>query len=86
VGTTLTVNLALAIGGIEETVTVAGASPLVDTTSARVGGNIGTAELSELPAMNRNYFASVALLPPVHPSTQMGVTIVASGQSSGATT
>lgn len=85
VGTTLTTNLALAIGGLEETVTVAGTSPLVDTTSARVGGNIGTAELAELPAMNRNYFASVALLPGVQftPSTQMGNdTIVASGQSS----
>lgn len=84
VGTTLTINLAMAIGGLEETVTVAGQSPLVDTTSARVGGNIGTAELSELPAMNRNYFAAVALLPGVQfsPSTQMGNdTIVASAQS-----
>ena len=84
VGTQMTINLALAVGGIEETVTVTGQSPLVDVTSARVGGNIGTAELSELPAMNRNYFASVALLPGVQfsPSTQMGNdTIIASGQS-----
>jgi hypothetical protein len=84
VGTTLTVNLALAIGGLEETVTVAGESPLVDTTSARVGGNIGTAELAELPAMNRNYFSAVALLPGVQftPSNQMGNdTIVSAGQS-----
>ena len=40
VGTTLTINLALAVGGVEETVTVIGESPLIDTTSARVGGNI----------------------------------------------
>ena len=85
VGTTMTINLALGVGGLEETVTVTGQSPLVDTTSARVGGNIGTAELSELPAMNRNYFAAVALLPGVQfsPSTQLGNdTIIASGQSS----
>jgi hypothetical protein len=63
VGTTLTMNLTLPVGGVEESVTVTGQSPLVDTTSARVGGNIGTAELSELPAMNRNYFAAVALQP-----------------------
>ena len=63
VGTTLTINLTLAVGGIEESVTVTGQSPLVDTTSATVGGNVGTAELSELPAMNRNYFSAVALLP-----------------------
>jgi hypothetical protein len=84
VGTTMTINLALQVGGVEETVTVTGESPLVDTTSARVGGNIGTGELSELPAMNRNYFASVALLPGIQfsPSAQMGNdTITASGQS-----
>jgi hypothetical protein len=85
VGTTLTMNLALPVGGIEENVTVTGQSPLVDTTSARVGGNIGTAELSELPAMNRNYFSVVALLPGVQfaPSNQMGNdTIIAGGQTS----
>jgi hypothetical protein len=62
-----------------------GQSPLVDTTSATVGGNVGTAELSELPAMNRNYFSTVSLLPGVQfsPSNQMGNdTIVANGQTS----
>ncbi|HZY06660.1 MAG TPA: hypothetical protein VFE69_02905, partial [Ilumatobacteraceae bacterium] len=61
-----------------------GQSPLVDTTSIKVGGTVGTAELSELPAMNRNYFSTVALLPGVQfsPSNQMGNdTIVAGGQS-----
>ena len=84
VGNTLTVPLTLAIGGVEENVTVTGQTPLVDVTSARVGGNIGTAELSELPAMNRNYFSAVALLPGVQfsPSNQMGNdTIVAGGQT-----
>ena len=84
VGTTLTINLTLAVGGREESVTVSGQAPLVDTTSARVGGNVGTAELSELPAMNRNYFSAVALLPGVQfsPSNQMGNdTIVANGQT-----
>ncbi|MBI3264859.1 MAG: TonB-dependent receptor, partial [Acidobacteria bacterium] len=85
VGTTLTVNLTLVVGTVLETVQVTAESPLVDTTSARVGGNIGTAELSELPAMNRNYFAAVALLPGIQfaASSQMGNdTIVASGQTS----
>lgn len=84
VGTTMTINLTLAVGGIEETVTVSGQSPLVDITSARVGGNIGTAELNQFPATNRNYFAAVASLPGVlfAPSTQMGNdTVIASGQS-----
>jgi hypothetical protein len=84
VGTTLTINLTMQLGGIEESVTVTGQSPLVDTTTATVGGNVGTAELSELPAMNRNYFSAVALLPGVQfsPSNQMGNdTIVANGQT-----
>lgn len=84
VGKTLTINVSLAVGGLEETVRVTGESPLIDTTSSRVGGNIGTAELSELPAMNRNYFSVVALLPGIQfsASNQMGNdTIVASGQS-----
>jgi carboxypeptidase family protein len=85
VGTQQTINLELPVGGIEENVTVTGQSPLVDTTSAAVGGNIGTADLNQLPSMHRNYFAAVALLPGVQfaPSTQMGNdTIIAGGQTS----
>src|SRR5437868_10814031 len=84
VGQTLTINVSLALGALEETVKVTAESPLVDTTSVKVGGNIGAVELSELPAMNRNYFATVALLPGVQfsPSNQMGNdTIVVAGQS-----
>src|SRR5207302_11441291 len=72
-------------GPLQEAVTVTAESPLVDTTSSKVGGNIGTDDLSELPAMNRNYFATVALVPGIQfaPSNQMGNdTIVASGQTS----
>jgi len=85
VGTNMTINLTLAVGGLEETVTVTGQSPLIDTTSARVGGNIGAEELAETPATHRNYFAIVSLLPGVvfTPSIQMGNdTIVAVGQTS----
>src|SRR5437773_2754349 len=84
VGQRLTINVTLALGALEETVKVTAESPLVDTTSVKVGGNIGTVELSELPAMNRNFFSTVALLPGVQfsPSNQMGNdTIVASGQT-----
>jgi hypothetical protein len=84
VGKTLTINVTLPVGGLQENVTVTGASPLVDLTSTEVGGNVGTAELSELPAINRNYFSVVALLPGVQfsPSNQMGNdTIVSFGQT-----
>src|SRR5882724_12696432 len=84
VGKTLTIDVTLAVGALEETVKVTAESPLVDTTSIKVGGNIGTVELSELPAMNRNFFAAVALLPGIQfsPSNQMGNdTIVSAGQT-----
>src|SRR5713226_10476027 len=68
VGKTLTINVTLALGALEETVRVTAESPLVDTTSVKVGGNIGTIELSELPAMNRNFFATVALRSEEHTS------------------
>lgn len=85
VGKTLTINLTLQLGMVAESVTVMAASPLVDVTSAEVGGNIGTGELTELPAPNRNLFAMVALLPGVQfvPSSQFGNdAIIASGQAS----
>jgi len=85
IGQTLTIDVTLKLGSLQEAVTVTAESPLVDTTSSKVGGNIGTDDLSELPAMNRNYFATVALVPGIQfaPSNQMGNdTIVASGQTS----
>src|SRR5438552_1694562 len=85
VGQRLTINATLALGALEETVKVTAESPLVDTTSVKVGGNIGSMELRELPAMNRNFFSTVALLPGVQftPSNQMGNdTIVSAGQTS----
>src|SRR6266568_5568462 len=85
VGKTLTINFTLTIGTVAESITIEAASPLVDVTSAEVGGNIGTGELTELPAPNRNLFAMVALLPGVQflPSNQFGNdAIIASGQAS----
>src|SRR5204862_6936227 len=84
-GTTLTINSTLAIGTVAESITIEAATPLVDVTSVAVGGNIGTGELTELPAPNRNLFAMVALLPGVQflPSNQFGNdAIIASGQAS----
>jgi len=84
VGKTLTINFALAVGALAESVTVTDVSPIIDVTSTEVGGNIGTSEIVELPAPNRNFFAMVALLPGVQfvPSNQFGNdTIIASGQA-----
>ena len=84
VGTTLTIDMTLEVGSLQETITVPSATPLIGPASSEIGGNVGTAELSTLPAMNRNYFAAVALLPGIQlmQTNQMGNdTIVASGQA-----
>jgi len=84
VGKTLTINFTMPVGTVAETVTVTDVSPLLDVTSSEVGGNIGTGEITELPAPNRNLFAIVALLPGVQflPSNQFGNdAIIASGQA-----
>ena len=85
-GRTLDLNITMQIGAIEETVTVTGDSPLVDLSSAEVGGTVTTGELVDLPTGNRSYFAAVALLPGIqfNPSSSLGNdNIIANGQTTG---
>ncbi len=65
VGKTTSVEIQLELGGIEETITVTGESPLVDLTSKEVGGYIESDELIETPSVNRNFTGYIALLPGV---------------------
>jgi carboxypeptidase family protein len=63
VGRTLTLDLTMQVGALEESITVTGDAPLVDLTSAEIGGHISSAELAELPAGNRSYMAFVGTVP-----------------------
>jgi len=63
IGNTATLDITLAVGGIEESVTVEGVSPLVDITSKQIGANIGTAELAALPILNKDWMYAVGLAP-----------------------
>ena len=86
VGRTLDLDIVMQIGAIEETVTVTGEAPLIDLSSAEVGGTITTSDLTDLPTGNRSYFAAIALLPGVQfrPSTSLGNdTIIVNGQTPG---
>jgi Carboxypeptidase regulatory-like domain len=65
IGKTVTIDLQLQVGGLEEAVTVTGESPLVDTTSKEIGGNIAERELRDLPVFNRNWIQFVAMMPGV---------------------
>ena len=63
VGETTSLDLTLEVGGLAETLTVTGDAPLVDVSSATVGGHISADELNDLPAANRNYMAFVGNVP-----------------------
>jgi hypothetical protein len=68
VGKTSTIEVAMAVGSIEETVTVHSESPLVDVTSKEIGGNIRSETLVQLPSVNGNFVGFVGLLPGIVPS------------------
>lgn len=86
VGRTTSVDIQLAVGGIEEIVNVTAESPLVDTTSAEIGGNVTQDDLIEMPSVNRNYIEFLGLLPGVVPNSSTisfgADTVNVNGQSS----
>ena len=84
VGATVPLDIVLGVGALEETVTVSGQAPLVDLTSAEVGGTLDSADLTEMPLQNRSAFAAISLLPGIQflPSSSGGNdTIIANGQT-----
>jgi hypothetical protein len=68
VGKTTTIDLSMEVGGIEQTVTVAAESPLVDVSSKEIGGNITSETLTQLPSVNGNFIGFLGLLPGIVPS------------------
>src|ERR1700716_1515392 len=62
---TARVNFTLELGTISEMATVAGVSPLVETTNATIGTVIENRRIVELPLNGRNYLQLVALSPNV---------------------
>ncbi len=65
IGTTLQIDLTMTVGTLQESVTVMGTSPLVDLTTAQVGGNVSRDEITNLPSGNGNFTSLLAILPGV---------------------
>jgi carboxypeptidase family protein len=87
VGVTTTLDLTLDVGAVAETVTVTAESPLVDVTSAEIGGHISAEEITDLPAGNRSYMAFVGTVPGAQfvPTTGfLNDTMLANGQPAAA--
>ncbi|MGD8329744.1 MAG: TonB-dependent receptor, partial [Acidobacteriota bacterium] len=68
VGSELELNMTMSLGGVEETVTVMAETPLVETTSKEVGGQITEEEFNTLPSQNRSFVMFGRLLPGVNAS------------------
>src|SRR5439155_25033595 len=54
VGQNATIPFTLKIAQVSETLTVLGESPLVDTSSSQVAGNVDRRQMDELPLQGRN--------------------------------
>jgi carboxypeptidase family protein/TonB-dependent receptor-like protein len=65
VGSQNVVDFTLPIGQVEETVTVTGESPMVDTTSAAFATTISQKQIADLPLNGRNYAQLITLSPGV---------------------
>jgi hypothetical protein len=68
VGKTATLDTELAVGAIENVVTVTADRQLVDTSSKEIGGNLTSRELVALPSINRNFVGLIAVLPGIVPN------------------
>jgi outer membrane receptor protein involved in Fe transport len=63
VGQTLDVNFALKLATVQETITVTGESPLIETSSSSVGGVVDVGRIESLP-LNGRQFANAAVTIP----------------------
>ncbi len=61
VGQEAVMNFTMTVGAVQETVTVTAEAPLLDTTTASLGGLVNEARVTELP-LNGRSFNSLALL------------------------
>ena len=67
----VTMDITLDVGQLQETITVTGASPLIDTSNASTGGVIDSRQLEALPSGGRSAFLFAVTIP----------TVVASGDA-----
>jgi hypothetical protein len=73
---TARLDFALEISGVQESVTVATAAPLVETEQGRVSGRVDRLQLQEMPLSGRNLYNLIALQPGV---TGKGISASISG-------
>ena len=73
VGQTVALQLQMTPTGVQESVTVTGEAPLINTTQSTIGSNIDPAQMQELPVQGRSW-TSLALLAPGNRTNAAGAT------------
>ena len=63
VGESATLNFTLKLASVQETITVAGESPLVDTKKSDLSGHVEPKQIENLPLNGRDWLGLVALVP-----------------------
>ena len=63
VGQQVVVNLQMSPSTVQESVTVTGEAPFIDTTQSSLGGNVDPRQTQELPVNGRDWLALTALAP-----------------------
>ena len=64
------IDVVLKVGAVEETLTVAGETPLIETDTSTVGDTMSTATITALPLNKRDYLSLSLLTPGVVPAQQ----------------
>jgi hypothetical protein len=82
-GFTATVNADLAVGALEETITVSGEAPLVDVRNTDRQTVLQDEVLTQLPTGNRNLASLTILIPGLSGPTDVGGTGAVQGSSGG---
>ena len=72
VGQEITLNLTLRLAGVQENVVVTAEAPLIEATASRIGVNITTGDIDNLPAFNRSQFSLMQTIPGLVPALQVG--------------
>jgi hypothetical protein len=63
VGESAVTNFTMKVASLEETLTVVGEAPIVETTQSDLGGRVQTSQIESLPLNGRNWLELVALVP-----------------------
>jgi hypothetical protein len=90
IGSTMTVDLQMGLAALQESLTVSGQAPLVESTQSGLSHTILQTEVAQLPMLNRSLTAMMTLVPgarevPISGSTSHGnaVSYVSFGGGSG---